>query len=281
MQDCLLDANFIRRAPTSIGHRSYASKIQTNRWQACGARFSRKSYTWDVFLNQFMNPDGANAMGGTPRDSAAESPELRARALLQAGNFDELRWMCLEEDLPEPFLLELCEYPELHCPLAHRKGPRSVLNRMAEESEFSEAAQTLGQLHYREAIESTASLTQFLVRHRGCRDLFERLIRDSDLDDPRLVVVLECMRGAEFEAELMALLAELRRIRQAEIGINPDQIEQLAAMREPRVLLEIARNPCTPEPLLRKLSQVEQMKFCRQIRVAAQAQLNAKARSKS
>jgi len=233
-----------------------------------------------------MNTESVKSIAATPPAESADAasgvaPEPRAKALLQAGNFDELNWLCAEAELSEAFLLELCQYPELHGALAHRKGPISVLNRMAEESEFSEAAQTLGQIHYREAIESTTNLTQFLVRHHACRDLFERLIRDADLNDPRLAVVLECMRGAEFEADLILLLEKLRLIEQARSEIDAAKITAMADTHEPRVLLEIARNPHTPKPLLRQLTQIEPMKFCRQIRAAAKAQLDATTRTKS
>ena len=212
--------------------------------------------------------------------SSGVALEVRARALLEAGKFDELYWLCLYADIPEAFLLELCQFPELHCALAHRKGPISVLNRMAEESEFSEAAQTLGQIYYREAIDSKTNLMQFLVRHRECRDLFERLIRDADLNDPRLAVVLECMRGTEFEADLIQLLEKLRLIEQARTEIDSAKIKAMADTREPRLLLEIARNSHTPKSLLRQLTEIGPMKFCRQIRVAAKAQLDATARTK-
>jgi hypothetical protein len=89
------------------------------------------------------------------------------------------------------------------------------------------------------------------------------------------------MRGAEFEADLLELLAKLRRIDQAAIETDPTQIMQLAESREPGVLRAIAGNPRTPESLLRELSQLKQVHKCRLIRVAAQAQLDARSRIKS
>jgi len=208
--------------------------------------------------------------------------EAQARALLQAGNFDDLYWMCCREaDLPEPFLLEMCQYPELRCALAHRSGPLSLLHRLAEQREYSDPVQTLGQLYYREATESTTQLAAFLQRHRWCYDVFATLIYEADLDDPRLAVVLAQMRGTEFEADLLELLAKLHRIKQAAIETDPAQIMQLAELREPGVLRAIAGNPHTPEWLLSELSQVTHVPHCRLVRAAAKAQLVARSRIKS
>jgi len=233
-----------------------------------------------------MNPESEKTIAETPREALVhmvppEDLEAQARALLQAGKFDELHWVCLKAELPEAFLLELCENPELRCALAHRMGPLSLLHRLADQGEYSEPVQTLGQIYYREAVESTAQLAAFLQRHRWCRDVFATLIYDADLDDPRLAVVLSQMRGAEFEADLLELLAKLRRIEQAAVETDPTQIMQLAGLREPDVLRAIAQNPHTPESLLLELSQLRQIPHCRLIRVAAEAQLDARSRMKS
>jgi len=76
-------------------------------------------------------------------------------------------------------------------PLGHRRGPRALLEALAEEHRYSEAITTLALYHY--ADEDDAAFRRFVERHRGDFMLRSNLRHDRRLPERKRALVADLL----------------------------------------------------------------------------------------
>jgi hypothetical protein len=184
-----------------------------------------------------------------------------------------LRWLVAHPEAPEGLLLELCDRGLYLDDLGHRPGPRLLLEKMAAQHRYPEAILTLGKQLYTDPQESATALRQFLTEHRDSDWLFESLAQYDASAADKEQVYLEIARGLPVWDKVETVRG--RRLREAEAARATDaaEIERLYRLREPAVWRALAGNPHTPEPLLRRLSEVVNVPHARDVRNRARATL--------
>ena len=108
------------------------------------------------------------------------------------GDYDSL--LCLfvrHPAMPEDILLELFEQKRCICDLGHLAGPLWLLERLADEEEFSEAITTLAIYYYSTQDYDTAKFAAFLKKHSKDEMLRGNITRRNDLPPEKWQVVYE------------------------------------------------------------------------------------------
>ena len=182
---------------------------------------------------------------------------------------DTLRWLCALPAASEDFLLAMCDRGLYLDELAHRHGPRRLLERLADEREYPEAILTIGLQFYTSVEESECDLEKFLDRHKGHKWLLETLARHKASSSKKEQAYLAAIHSSP-DSEQLLRAHELRgRARRAQVTSDPVEIETLFASDEPEILRGLAANPHTPAQLLDDLSRMQNRRLAREIRLLA------------
>jgi hypothetical protein len=184
-----------------------------------------------------------------------------------------LPWLLEHPEAPESVLLDFCERGLYLDDLGHRSGPRRLLERMATKHRYPEAILTLGRQLYTEPAESVSALRAFLAEHRDLPWLFTSLAHQEARPPEKEAVLLDLAGDLPGREEVQAIRAVRRQEMRAAVATDAGEIEQLYRLREPAVWRALAGNPHTPVQLLQELSAVKSVKFAREIRHLAQANL--------
>ncbi len=203
--------------------------------------------------------------------------ETAARQLLLAGNWEALGWICSHPLTPEPLLLELASFPELHGPLGHRREPLSFVEYMADHHGYSEAILMLVLGEYRNEQVGLDEFRDCLQKYEQTAGTLESIIYRLDDHNPKNNIVDEaCLRHPDAE-RLRDVKERLRTIDRAKICESVDEIRILYHAGDPKVWVSLASNPRTPVELLQEFVHVTKSPHASRIR--HEAMVNLKARS--
>jgi hypothetical protein len=196
-----------------------------------------------------------------------------ADQLLRIGHPEGLSWICSHDSAPENLLLELCDRGMFLDELGHRKGPRRLLERLAEKHCYPEAIITLAVDLYTDANESPESLADFLGHHAECGWMLEMLAVLDPAPAAKADAFLATARNHP-DAERILALAESHRLeREAETSADPLAVERLHATSDPRVWRALASNQWVPRHLLEELAGVTGIRGAAEIRERARRNL--------
>jgi hypothetical protein len=192
---------------------------------------------------------------------------------------EEICWLLSHPEAPEDLLLRLCEQGLYLDVLGHRQGPRALLEKMASQHRYPEAVLTVGKQLYGDLGESAQSLRAFLLDHRDSAWLFESLARAEPSSAEKEQVFLEVAQPLPFVDEVRQVHSGRRHESRATRATDAAEIYTLYGTQDPAVWRALADNPHTPEDLLRTLAEVGMVKFARDIRTRARANLSLRTRS--
>jgi hypothetical protein len=188
---------------------------------------------------------------------------------------DCLRWFCSHPDTPEDVLLEIYESGLCRDDLGHRKGPRALLERMANEASYPESVLTLAIQFYTDADESDGRFERFIQQHNDDQWMLETLVRRS-ASSPEKESLLERVIASHPQADRLQNLIHVHRARRRAAKTDDRQeMASLYTMGDPGVWLALAGNRAVPRSLLEQLAQVKEVHLANQIRNAAQRTLAA------
>ncbi|MFO0675274.1 MAG: hypothetical protein U0169_01990 [Polyangiaceae bacterium] len=119
--------------------------------------------------------------------------------LREEGRDELLEELLFHPDVPEDVLLALCEEGAFLGSLGHRRGPRALLERMAELHAYPEAIVSLGLQLYRNPDSTSAEFEAFTRRH-GHDAWMVRSLAESDGSDPVKEAIYEGLLGGFPEA---------------------------------------------------------------------------------
>jgi hypothetical protein len=211
--------------------------------------------------------DEPNIVTFPPGNGSADAMVRNAgHQLLQSQRLDALPWFCTHESAPEDFLLELCDLGLYLHELGHRKGPRKLLERLADQHHYPEAILTLAKNFYSDPNESTVSFASFLARHADCRWMFESLARLEPSSSAKADAFLAAARNRPDAAQILQMVESHRFESEAETATDPAVIERLYATNDPRVWRALASNRSVPRHLLEQLTSVAGVRSAAEIR---------------
>ena len=164
-----------------------------------------------------------------------------------------LPWLLTHPQAPEEALLRLCEQGLYLDDLGHRQGPRSLLEMLAFRYHYPEAVLTLGKQIYVNAAESASILHDFLRQQLDQSWLFESLARETASSPEKEQVFLQVARQLPVWAVVRDVHAQREGESRAASAVDATDIERLYHLRQPSVLRALARNPHTPESILKAL----------------------------
>src|SRR5436305_225704 len=84
-------------------------------------------------------PDKVLTINAAPDASAAALIRAAVRQHLAKKDAEGLRWLCSHHDTPEDVLLEICDHGLCLDELGHRRGPRRLVEKMADDHHYPEA----------------------------------------------------------------------------------------------------------------------------------------------
>ena len=187
---------------------------------------------------------------------------------------EQLCWFLAHPFAPESVLLDFCDRGEFLTELGHRKGPLSLLERLAERGQ-REAILSLGLAYYQDPAHDRETFEGFLGRYGKDTWLLETLARAQTVSEEKKAaltvyvnstgVFREPFEEIERSTRLASLAAEVT---------DPEALQQLHASGDPNVLRQIAANPATPEELLRQLADLKGIKHAVEIRTLARGNLS-------
>jgi hypothetical protein len=192
---------------------------------------------------------------------------------------EDIRWLISHPEAPEDLLLSLCDQGLYLDVLGHRQGPRALLEKMAAQHRYPEAVVTLGKRLYADPQESTESLRAFLDEFRDSAWLFESLARTERSSAEKEQIFLNMARTLPFGDTVRAAHNRRQQESRAAQATDATEIQTLYETRDPAVWRALANNPHTPEDVVRRLAEVGEIKFARDIRNLAQANLSRRRRS--
>jgi hypothetical protein len=201
-----------------------------------------------------------------PPVDRADMLRKAARQHLDAGREDELAWICSHDSAPEDLLLEFYDRGLFINKLGHRRGPRSLLMRLADERRYPEAIVTVASNLYTDPTESAEGFSAFLARHVDCGWMFESLARLEPSSREKLDDFLDAARKLTDSAEILSTTESRRLAFDAKTCTDPAQIERMYASRDPIVWRALASNPRVPQRLLKELASVSQIPNAADIR---------------
>lgn len=209
-----------------------------------------------------------------PLDAAAASLLRDAvRHEISAGHEDCLLWFCSHPTMPDDLLLEIFESGLCLDELGHRRGPRPLLEKLANEACYPEAIVTLALQLYTDSSESPEEFSRFVKQHSDHSWMLDSLVRQS-ASCAEKKSLLEEVIAAHPEAErLQHQLKVYHWSRQAAHIDDPRVIESLYATDEPAVWLALAGNRATPRHLIEQLAGIKDVRLARRIRNRAKEAL--------
>jgi hypothetical protein len=190
-----------------------------------------------------------------------------------------LPWLLTHPQAPEEALLRLCEQGLYLDDLGHRQGPRSLLEMLAFRYHYPEAVLTLGKQIYANPAESASVLHDFLRRQLDQSWLFESLAGATASSPEKEQVFLDVARQLPVWERVRDVYAQRQDESRAAAAVDAAEIERLYHLRQPSILRGLARNPHTPESILKELCAAKGHKFAREIRNAAAATLSQRSRA--
>lgn len=188
---------------------------------------------------------------------------------LERGEHEPLRWLCAHPAAPDDFLLEMCDRGICLDELAHRSGPRSLLEKLANQHDYPEAIITLGIDLFVDPQASREEFAAFLSRHGKQTWLFESLIQRAGDDSSKQAAFHAAIQGHPDAARLIDLMQLREQERQALIESDPHVLERHYESLEPRVWHSLAQNRAAPRTLLEKLATASGVPLAREIRTRA------------
>ncbi|HVC94444.1 MAG TPA: hypothetical protein VND64_12175 [Pirellulales bacterium] len=210
--------------------------------------------------------DEAITISAAPGASAAALIRDVARQHMAVGNADALRWLCSHPDTPEDVLLEICDHGLCLDELGHRRGPRRLLEKLADERHYPEAIISLALELYVSALEPEGAFAAFVGRHADHAWVLESLAH-KEASSPEKEAAYSLVLNAHPEAARMRTIQDsCRAERRARQSNDPAEIESLYATRDPAVWRALAGNPATPNALLAELAKARDIQCARETR---------------
>jgi hypothetical protein len=189
---------------------------------------------------------------------------------------DDLRWLLSHDSAPEDLLLELCERGLCIDELGHRKGPRRLLEKLADEHHYPEAIITLAAKLYADPAESDDSFRSFVQQHFDCAWMLESLSH-LDPSSAKKEVAYLAVAGKHPDQLRFTQLQEARLLeKEAKTTIDAEAIDRLFKTREPQAWRGLANNPAVPTDMLAELASVKGLRYAREIRDRAKRNLAAR-----
>jgi hypothetical protein len=189
---------------------------------------------------------------------------------------DDLPWLVSQESAPEDLLLELCDRGLYIDDLGHRKGPRRLLEKLADEHNYPEAILTLAKKLYTDSAESDDSFVSYVRRHADSGWMLESLsyLKPSSAEKETAYIDVA---NSHSDRSRFEQIREARRLEEESTTTNDTAaIERLFATREPRVWRALANNPAVSIAILSGLSKASGIKYAAEIRDLAQRNLSAR-----
>lgn len=98
--------------------------------------------------------------------SAADLKALFGELLSSEGGHELLEPLVFHPNMPDDLLLELCDQGKFTTQLGHRRGPRELLEKMAEKYGYDESITTLALFHYKD--EPLETFERFVEKYKNC-----------------------------------------------------------------------------------------------------------------
>jgi hypothetical protein len=190
---------------------------------------------------------------------------------LLAKHDEGVRLFCLREDTPEDVLIEIYEQGLFLTELAHRKGPRRLLERIARETRYPEAVITIAVELYTSKAESVADFKNFLQEHSDSRWMLESVAHRLPSAEEKAAAFREVVSRHADAEQLLRLIQVLEWERQAKSESRLEELHRLFATREPKVWRSLVGNPLTPRDILAHLADVRDVPLAREIRNGAKS----------
>ncbi|HJT31246.1 MAG TPA: hypothetical protein VJ783_04300 [Pirellulales bacterium] len=198
---------------------------------------------------------------------------------LLADRLESLRSFGSREDTPDDVLLELYERQIFLDELAHRKGPRWLLERIVRETRYPEAVITLAIALYTSGMESAAELQSFLEEHSDNYWMLESLALRRPSSDEKAKIFREVAKRHSGGERILRLLQIVEWERQAKFETAVPELQRLLETREPKVWRSLAGNPAAPREVLERLAEARDIPLARDIRSTAKTTLTQISRS--
>ncbi len=196
---------------------------------------------------------------------------------LVAGNLEAVRWFCQHSETPEDVLLELCDRGICLDELGHRRGPRKLLEKLAEEHRYPEAVLSLAIELFESAAEPAADFADFISRHADNAWMLETLAcRGAASSGEKETAFLRAIAGQPREQDFQEMRKTCALAERAKSTNDAAEMDRLYSAAEPRIWLALAANPEAPRDLLSKLAAIEGVKNAREIRRLARQNLNGR-----
>lgn len=201
------------------------------------------------------------------------------RQELLAKREENVRLFCVRDDTPEDVLVDIYEQGIFLKELAHRKGPRRLLERIARETRYPEAVLTLAIELYTSNAETVVDFQTFLREHSGSYWLLESLAHQPPTTEEKTQAFREIAARHPDAEQLLKLIHVLQWERQAKAESRLDELHRLFTTREPKIWRSLAGNPLTPREILEHLAEARDMPLAREIRNGAKWTLAHAAKS--
>lgn len=192
---------------------------------------------------------------------------------LLAKRDERVRLFCSRDDTPEDVLVDLYERGLFLTELAHRKGPRRLLERIARETRYPEAVITLAIELYTSNAESAAEFQAFLQEHSDSRWMLESVAHQLPSTEEKAKAFREVASRHPDAEQLLRLIQVLEWERQAQSESRADELRRLFTSHEPKVWRSLAGNPLTPRDIIEHLAEVRGVPLAREIRNGAKSML--------
>lgn len=187
---------------------------------------------------------------------------------------EALRALAADPRTPEDILLELSQRPELRDDLGHRKGPRRLLESLANSYRHPEATITVAIDLYTAPNESLEAFQAFIDRHGDNTWMLESLIRCESSTPEKEQALIDAI-ARHPEAPRLQRVVEIARLEaEAAVTSSPKRIEELFRTNDRAVWRRLAANPNASPEVLRELAMVRNGPLAKEIRATAQSQLS-------
>jgi hypothetical protein len=192
---------------------------------------------------------------------------------LSANRCENLCLFCSRDDTPEDVLFELYERGLCVTELAHRKGPRRLLERIAREKRCSEAIITVAIDLYTSSHEGLTDFRDFVREHSDSRWMLESLALRLPSSQDKAAALRHVVSGHPDAQSLLRLMQVADWERHAQTETETDKLRWLFETGEPKVWRSLANNPAVPAAILEKLAETKVVPLAREIRNSAKRTL--------